>query len=267
MPFLLALAVLAATRDVVVPIEYRAPEGKKAAAVGSLPEGARPFSLTILDERPEGKDALGTKTRGDDVVVVKTSTDVTDFAREGLVEALTSAGARIEDGGWKLEGRLHRCDVEEAWGFEARVRVSFTLADASGGVVWEKALTGYAKRGSVLPNGTQYGEILSEATQDLAKRLIADQDFRTAIRGEVAAAPPPKPVAAPKAAPPAPPAAGDPDAVLADLVRMKEAGLSRDTMLRWLEQQKLSRKLTADDLIRWKEAGLDEALIQLALSR
>ncbi|HEX6850196.1 MAG TPA: hypothetical protein VF139_02230 [Candidatus Polarisedimenticolaceae bacterium] len=266
---LATLCLLAVARTVAVPLAYAPPKDAPAVAA---PAGLAPFSLAIADDRGAAP-ALGTKTRDKDVTTVTTETDLAAFAAEALAGALRAQGATIESGApHRLEGRLLRADVEESWGYTARVRVAFTLKDA-GGARWEKTITGLDKRGSLYPSGEEYSSILSAAAHDLAAKLLAEEAFLGAL-GAATSKPAPVAVEAPAAAAPvvvavpAPSAPADglktPEAMFAELQRLSKV-LDPPTVAAWVSKQRLTRALTVDEIVAWRGAGIPNEAVRAAI--
>lgn len=249
------LLLVAAVRTVVVPIAYAPPKEAPAAAPAGLP----PFSLAIADARPEESRAIGKKTRDQDVTTVTTETDLAAFTAEALAGAIRAAGGIVDSGvPLRVEGRLLRADIEESWGYEARVRVAFTTTDPAG-AKWEKTLTGTAKRGSMLPNPEQYSALLSEAAHDLAAKLIA------VFPGATPAAPAPVAVEAPPASLPAD-GTKTPEAMFEELKRLSRV-LDPPTIVAWVSRQRLTRALTVDEIVAWRDAGIPNEAVRAAIER
>ncbi len=51
------------------------------------------------------------------------------------------------------------------------------------------------------------------------------------------------------------------------LLEMSRAGVAPDVLLAWVRGQRLSRKLTAEDIIDWTKSGIPDAVIEAAASR
>ncbi len=51
------------------------------------------------------------------------------------------------------------------------------------------------------------------------------------------------------------------------ILEMMQAGVSANTMLAYAKGQRLSRKLTAEEIIAWTKAGIPDAVIEAAASR
>ena len=56
----------------------------------------------------------------------------------------------------------------------------------------------------------------------------------------------------------------EPAALLADLSRLKAGGMADDVLVGYVEQRKLSRPLTVDEILEWKNAGIPDAAIKAA---
>lgn len=248
----------------------RAGDTAIALAFEAEVEGTRPvledraLDLGLAeDARPDAtREEIGRKTRGATVTRVTTSDDPGAFVAAAARAALPAWGARLDPAaGAVLDARVVRFDVEEAWGFVARVKVRWTLHDAQGSALYDKTLTGTAKRGSVLPNARQYNAILSAAALDAVARLAGDPEFRAALGAK---RPAPPPVAVENPAPPAG-AGRTPEAILAELERLAGEGLGEPVLDAYLRRQTFSRAMSADDLVAWKRAGLTDGLIRIAI--
>ncbi len=72
------------------------------------------------------------------------------------------------------------------------------------------------------------------------------------------------PLSSPKAA--ASPALA-PAELKAKLLEMKRAGVAPDVLLAYVKAQRLTRKMSAEDIIDWTKAGIPDAVIEAAASR
>jgi hypothetical protein len=72
------------------------------------------------------------------------------------------------------------------------------------------------------------------------------------------------PLSSPKA--PASPALS-PRELKEKLLEMTRAGVGPDVLLAYVKGQRLSRKMTAEDIIEWTKAGIPDAVIEAAASR
>jgi hypothetical protein len=65
-------------------------------------------------------------------------------------------------------------------------------------------------------------------------------------------------------APLAAPLAIEPETLLADLQRLKAGGMTDEVLVAYVQQRKLVRPLSVDDILRWKNAGIPDAAIKAA---
>ena len=56
----------------------------------------------------------------------------------------------------------------------------------------------------------------------------------------------------------------DPEALLSDLTRLLAGGVTEEVLVAYIEQRKLSRPLTVDEILTWKNAGIPDAAIKAA---
>jgi hypothetical protein len=69
---------------------------------------------------------------------------------------------------------------------------------------------------------------------------------------------------APAPVPVAPETSIEPAALLADLTRLLAGGVTQDVLVSYIEQRKLTRPLTVDEILQWKNAGIPDAAIKAA---
>jgi hypothetical protein len=135
--------------------------------------------------------------------------------------------------------------------YVAEVRLRVTLTDRGGGTLWTGEARGDAQRPGVDGRVAMFNEAISIALREaLAQGL-------SAVKLETAA-----PVAAAPDA--APPVVIEPDALLADLTRLKAGGVTDDVLVAYIEKRTLSRPLTVDEILSWKNAGIPDAAIKAA---
>ena len=92
-----------------------------------------------------------------------------------------------------------------------------------------------------------------EAARELAERPVEQRGGGITI-----------PLTSPK---PAASAAVAPNALKEKLLEMSRAGVAPDVLLAYVRGQRLTRKLTAEDIIAWTKAGIPDAVIEAAASR
>ncbi|HEY4597013.1 MAG TPA: hypothetical protein VIJ02_11465, partial [Thermoanaerobaculia bacterium] len=104
-------------------------------------------------------------------------------------------------------------------------------------------------------------EVLSDALKEVYANAFNDPGLQSAWLGRS------RPVAAsaPAAAPAEPPVS--PETLLADLVKLKKQGFTTDLLLDYVNGKTLTRALSADDLVKWKDAGMPQEVIKAALGK
>lgn len=90
-----------------------------------------------------------------------------------------------------------------------------------------------------------------------AARELADSRFEAARGGITIPLSSPKTAASPALAP---------TELKAKLLEMTVAGVAPDVLLAYVKGQRLSRKMTAEDIIDWTRAGIPDAVIEAAAS-
>ena len=143
--------------------------------------------------------------------------------------------------------------------YVAEVRFRVDVVDKTGNVLWTGEAGGEAKRAGVDGRAAMCNEALSLALQRALAQALSSVTLRTPTPAAEEA---PTPVAAAPTA--APPIAVEPDALLADLTRLKAGGVADDVLVAYVEQRKLTRPLTVDEILSWKNAGMPDAAIKAA---
>lgn len=230
----------------------------------------RPVVLSLADGRPGPDPAvIGENANDDQMTPMRASNDPLAWANEVLRKTATDWGVRTADKApLTLAGKLVRLRVLEsrkAVGstYTAEVQVSFALKDARGATLWEGAVAGDATRYGRKLSEENVNEVLSDATKQAYANLFNTSALQDAWAGKgkaVGAAPP-----APAAAPAAP--AVSPADLLAELVKLKKQGFSTDLLVDYVNQKSLSRALSADDMGKWKTAGMPDEVLKAALAK
>jgi hypothetical protein len=135
--------------------------------------------------------------------------------------------------------------------YVAEVRLKLILTDRAGGTLWTGEAGGDAKRPGVDGRAAMFNEAMSIALREALARGLSSVKLETAA-----------PVATAPAA--APLIAIEPEALFADLTRLKTGGVADDVLVAYVEQRKLSRPLTVDEILSWKSAGIPDAAIKAA---
>jgi uncharacterized lipoprotein YajG len=259
----------AATNDPTVALRW-SPQQAIGAATASLAPvmQTKPVRIVVEDVRPEqARVALGQRTDDDDRLhQLRTEDDVASFLEEHLRDVASAWGvAQAEDAELLLAINPTTYQVREtnqAVGatYVATVGLAATLRSMrTGQPLWQGRVTAEAKRYGRKFSNDNINEVLSDAALEAWAGLLSTVGLQEAWDTGTPAAAPPEPVADPVADPVAP------EALLAELQRLREDGLGAQTLEAFVRRQVLSRPLSSDDLLRWKRAGIPEAVIREAL--
>lgn len=277
-PGLLAALVLltalpAAARDtgpMNMALQYTPQESVGTSSAVLAPGIAdRPVRLSIEDGRA-GSDptVIGEISDHDDKVFpVHASNNVASWAGEVLQKNAADWGVKtLPNAPLSLTGKLTQFRLiasTKALGstYNADIQVNFALKDAQGRTLWEGASVGDATRYGHSYSAENANEVLSDALKEAYADAFNNpglQSAWTSGKGRPSATAP-----APAAAEPA----VTPAALLADLVKLKKQGLTPDLLVDYVNQKTLSKALSADDLVAWKNAGMPQEVIKAALTR
>jgi uncharacterized lipoprotein YajG len=279
-PGLLAALVLlaalpAAARDsgpMTMALQYTPQESVGTSNAVLAPGIAdRAVRLSLVDGRA-GSDptVIGEVSDHDDKVFpVHASNDVAAWANEVLQKnaadwgVMTSPSAPLSLTGKLTQFRVVASTKALGSTYNAEIQVNFALKDAQGRTLWEGATAGDATRYGHSYSAENANEVISDALKEAYANAFNDPGLQSAWAGKS------RPVAssAPAAASaPAEPAVS-PSALLADLVKLKKQGFTPDLLVDYVNQKTLSQKLSADDLVAWKNAGMPQEVIKAALAR
>lgn len=225
---------------------------------------ATPLSLVVEDARVAEDPAIvgGQRIKGQDVYVWRSVQPVAPAVEGFVAQLLNGWSVRVvPDADLSLRLALLRYFVNErsdTFGstYIAEVRFMVSLTDRAGGVLWTGEASGEAKRPGVDARASMCNEALSFAL----RRALAQALSSVKLDAAPAAAKEPAGVAAVAA----PPIVIEPDALLADVTRLLGAGVTEHVLVSYIEQRKLSRPLTVDEILQWKNAGIPDAAIRAA---
>jgi uncharacterized lipoprotein YajG len=277
---LLALSLLVALRagaresgPFTMALQYTPQESVGSSSAVLAPGMAdRPVRLSMADGRA-GSDPtiIGEISDHDDKVFpVHASNDVAAWANEVLKKNAADWGIKAApDAPLSLAGKLTQVHLNastKALGstYTVEIQVAFTLSDAKGRTLGEGAAKGDATRYGHARSAENANEVLSDALKEAYANAINDPGLQSAWLGKS------KPVAsaasAPAAAAPAEPPVA-PAALLADLVKLKKQGFTPDLLVDYVNGKSLTKPLSADDLVKWKDAGMPQEVIKAAIGR
>jgi hypothetical protein len=257
-------------------LQYK-PQEKLDPAAAVLAPGItdRPVRLSIVDGRAESDPAvIGEISDHDDKIFpVRASNDVGAWANDALTRYAAEWGIKAApDAPLALTGKvtqLHLVASTKAMGSTYRVetQVAFTLADARGRTLWQGTAGGDATRYGKERSADNANEVLSDALKEAYTDVFNNADLQSSWLGQGT------PITASAPAPAAAPTAAEsestlsPSAMLAELVKLKKQEFTTDLLVDFVNQKNLTRALSADDLVKWKNAGMPEEVIKAALAR
>jgi hypothetical protein len=220
---------------------------------------AGPLSLTVVDARGlDDPTVVGAhREKGKDTYLWRVVMPIVPEVTPLVTRLLNDWSVRLapeSDFGLRVDlERYYVNERSETFGsnYVAEVRLRMTLTAHDGGTLWTGEASGDAKRPGVDGRVAMFNEAMS-----IALRAALAQGL-SAVKLETAA-----PVAAAPSA--APPVVIEPDALLADLTRLKANGVADDVLVAYVEQRTLSRPLTVDEILSWKNAGIPDAAIKAA---
>jgi hypothetical protein len=232
------------------------------------PLTAAPVSLVVLDARGAEDPSIvgGQRIKGKDVYFWRVAEPVAP-AVAGVVTQMLHGWSVIvgPDEDLTLRLGLMRYYVNErsdTFGstYIAEVRLMLSVTDRDGTVLWTGEATGDSKRAGVDARASMCNEALSYALiRALAQGLSAVKLDAAPAATESRAAP-----AVPTAPYVAPAVMIEPPALFDDLTKLLAGGVTEDVLVAYVEQRKLTRPLTVDEILKWKNAGIPDAAIKAA---
>jgi len=269
---LLAPVAAAKVNHPLIQLEF-VPQQAVAAVTATIAPALRerPIDLRVVDGRSvEDAESIGTRTDDDDKVHPLTAGgDVASFV-EGVVRRLAEQwGLRVESGAdLMLEASLRGFEIIEtnqAVGatFRAAVRFELQLLERSGRSLWSGSAVGDATRYGKKFSNRNCNEVLSDALLESWAAALSRVRLGPAVEdaptlagdGETPAARSPSdngPLA--------------PVALLEEIRALLARGLESGTVADYVRGKTLTRRLEADELVAWKEAGIPEEVIRATLN-
>jgi|SRR6185369_7915588 len=235
---------------------------------------ARAVKLVIEDGRTGPDPAVigQTQDHADQFFPLRTSSNVLAWTTDSVQKAVAVWGIKTaNDAPLVLTGRITQFTLNEgtkAVGavYGAEIQISFTLKNAKGGVLWESTHGGDSHRFGKSRSEENANEVLVEAIKQACSELFGDSALQEAWDGK--ATPHAAGTSASPAAASAPaPAPMTPSALLTELVKLKKQGFDTDLLLDYVNKHSLTTALSADDMVKWKQAGMPPEVIKAALAR
>jgi hypothetical protein len=221
-----------------------------------------PLRLEVQDARGDGDaGVVGVERVKDaDGYVWRTAQPVAATVKEHVTQVLNGWSVRVlPEADTSLVLALTAYYVTERsdkFGSTYIANVSFkaSLHDRDGAVLWTGEAADTTKDPGVDARASMCNEALSLALRGALAKLMSS----VTLGGQAAAVPAAAAAAAPK------PVSIEPDALFADLTRLKAGGVGDDVLVAYVEGRKLTRPLSVDEILRFKGAGLPDAAIKAA---
>jgi len=236
----------------------------------------RPVRLAVTDDRSDPADIGESSDDDNKLWPVHATNDVTAWAHDALQKTLTGWDIKLADNApLTLAVKLTAVKLEEsnkAVGstFHAEVKLAAALKNAKGGVLWDGTAFGDATRYGKSRSEENANEVFSDAIIEAAADLIGNEDLQGAWAGNGtprAAASSSSSSSASSSSSSGNAARITPSALLAELVKLKKQGFDTDLLVDYVNKKTLTTALSSDDLVKWKQAGMPEAVIKAALAR
>jgi hypothetical protein len=234
---------------------------------------ARPVKLVLVDGRSGPDPAVigQTQDHTDQFFPLRTSSNVLAWTNDALQKAVAVWGIKTaDDAPFVLAGRIVHFTLNESTKavgamYNAEIQISFTLKNARGGVLWEGNASGDAGRFGKSRSEENANEVLVDSIKQAYSEMFANTGLQEAWDGKAT----PHAAGAASAAAPAAPASPPmtPAALLAELVKLKKQGFDTDLLLDYVNKHSLTAALSADDMVKWKQAGMPPEVIKAALAR
>jgi hypothetical protein len=238
---------------------------------------ARPVKLVLEDGRTGPDPAIigQTQDHTDQFFPLRTSSNVLAWTKDALQKTVAVWGIKTaDDAPLVLAGRIVHFTLNESTKavgamYNAEVQISFTLKNARGGVLWESNASGDAGRFGKSRSEENANEVLVDSIKQAYSEMFGNAELQNAWEGK---ATPHAAGTAGSAAPAAAPAAQaappmTPSALLTELVKLKKQGFDTDLLLDYVNKHSLTTSLSADDMVKWKQAGMPPEVIKAALAR
>ncbi len=157
----------------------------KLQGVPPVNPAARVWINPVIDQHPEGTQ-IGISEEEDKAPVYFGAQGLppADFVRAAVAYVLPAFGVPVaadpQSSTHVLELKMTRFWTIEGNVYESTIMVNATLADRTGAVLWQSAVTGVNKRWGRSFEAQAYISVFSDAALDLSQRLALDPGFRAA---------------------------------------------------------------------------------------
>ena len=278
--------------DLIIPLKF-IPTTKPGEVRAEVRDGIldKGIALAIEDARAvRTKDIVGEGTgRGDDTFRIRSAGFMPTYIRATLTDRYSMWGVLLDEkSDLVLRVRVARYYVREAHAFfnstfTGEVQLPWALMDRAGHVFVEGTAMGTGQTKGRWRNPVNCEEVLSDALQQAAAKLLGDaklQEAWLAARPEPGHAFDPAQPAAPQArvtmmsgdgrvvrTAGAAQAAKTPGQLLTEVNKLRRQQVGTDVLIAYVSRQTLATGFTADDLVAWKRAGVPDPVMKEAVKR
>ena len=181
---------------------------------------------------------------------VRATSSVAGFSTEVLKKCLSDWGVRLGKGSLVLKGEITNLWVAEENTYSTQANIRFRLEEPEGALLWEGIATGEAHQFGRSFSDDNYNEQISAALKQAYASLVSNPGFQAAWSGEKSRTSEVR---------------LDPAEAEAKILEMMRASVGDEVIESYLRNVKLSRSLTATEIVAWKKAGISEGIIRAAL--
>lgn len=139
--------------------------------------------------------------------------------------------------------------------FDANVRLELELKDGTGKTLWQEASVAEANRYGKKFSNENCNEVLSDALLESFGKALNSSAFQDALAG--------RPLSTVDTTVGATPLT--PSDLLSEVRQLMATGMEAETLAEYVSGKTLTRRLSAEDLAAWKEAGITESVLRTAL--
>lgn len=240
----------------------------------------RAVTLRVVDRRGEEDPRyLGTRTDDDDrLYTLRAVDEIVPFVHGALVRVARDGRLSVQEQAPRVLvvglSELEITETNQAVGatFESWVRLDVELHSGAGETLWSGVGRGDATRYGKKFSNANCNEVLSDALLEAFVDALNDRELQTAWEtGEAVRSDPPVEANGSRSTPSSQEATSrrspqSPGALLQEVERLMSQGFEVDTLVDWVSQGTLNRRMGAEDLGAWKEAGVPEPVIRAALA-
>jgi hypothetical protein len=173
-------------KSVTVPLKFRpTSQMNMNTFAGELPDLA--VHVGAVTDARDNRDKVGENVEEKQPVpVFSGGAEPTEFVRGVMRDLMSRAGLKMADDQARadrvLVSELHRFWTQEGNTYEAEVRATVTVQDASGRQLWKGTVNGTAERFGRSLSEENYQEVFSDAMVNMVEGLLNNAGFRAALK-------------------------------------------------------------------------------------